>query len=302
MKTKTILGFSIGILTTVVAAPSRLGLEELRKVDFASECTTSSDPASRLFYEHEDMVSNFLNVPGRFGLSRMIPMIYGHEHLATHRGTNSQPRTWTEGQWHYKLDEWGLTGDLGEAKAKVYFLKPQSFFYNRKTDGQTVVPKAEHISSREVDPFEAYALAQLKKGEKLVRWERADFVRAMGAVRAEAICLKCHEVKEGDLLGAFVYAFTKEKAEPADQPLQALLKAALEGRSLEELGRDSLKDKNKVWSDLLGLGVITGEMLSLQAESRKQALETVANNLNKPKTASAEPPIKLEAASNGKLK
>ena len=146
------------------------------------------------------------------------------------------------------------------------------------------------IDSRKADTFETYALAQLKKGEKLVRWERPNFMRAMGCIRAEAICLKCHtELKQGDLIGAFVYEFAKTKAKAPDEVKKDLLQTALQGKSLREIADNNGKiDKikpskyrdyntvNDLERLLLEAGIVTKEMHAEQTESRKNALEGAA--------------------------
>ncbi len=122
-----------------------------------------------------------------------------------------------------------------------------------------------------------------------------------------AVCLKCHDVKQGEVLGAFVYEFAKQKAEAFDQPLQLLVKAAVDGRSMEELARGILKEKpsgynehevpgarGKVRSQLLDAGVVTGEMVADQTAFRKTVLGLVDKQLNKPKTAAASGAVLVE--------
>ena len=295
MKTKLICLSISGILLTALATPSRPALDDLKKIDFATECTTHSDPSNRLNYEHEDLVTNFILVPGSFGMERMIPLVYAHEHLATHLGTRRQPRTWRENQSRYQLDDWGLVGDLRETDATVYFLKPQKFFYERPGVKEAIVPDKEHVASRRTDPFEAWAIGQLKKGEKLVRWERPDFMRAVGAIRAEAACIRCHaEMKEGDLLGAFVYEFSKAKAGPPSEVQQRLTKAAAEGKTEAEMivMVNAPQDAKRVapWDverELLDAGIITPELAKAQVAARKVALEKVAQMMERRKTPDA---------------
>lgn len=59
---------------------------------------------------------------------------------------------------------------------------------------------------RPLDEFEVAGLDTLKKGENLYGRSRDGVIRMLGAVRANASCLTCHDdKKEGDLLGAFSY-------------------------------------------------------------------------------------------------
>jgi hypothetical protein len=59
---------------------------------------------------------------------------------------------------------------------------------------------------RPLDEFEMIALDSLLKGQDMFARSRDGVIRMVGAVRANASCLKCHDdKKEGDLLGAFSY-------------------------------------------------------------------------------------------------
>ncbi|HKB06520.1 MAG TPA: hypothetical protein VKD90_30270, partial [Gemmataceae bacterium] len=61
---------------------------------------------------------------------------------------------------------------------------------------------------------------ELRLGNELVARTAASEMRLMGAVRAQAECLACHDGGTGRLLGAFTYrlALTREDggAEPTD--------------------------------------------------------------------------------------
>ena len=68
-----------------------------------------------------------------------------------------------------------MAGDLREAEATIYFLKGRNNF---EIEGSIpAAPEQKHIPQRKADPFENYAIAQFRRGEKLVRWERAEFMR-----------------------------------------------------------------------------------------------------------------------------
>jgi hypothetical protein len=72
------------------------------------------------------------------------------------------------------------------------------------------------IPSRRPDRFEAAALAELRKGNELVAETSPSVMRMVGAIRARADCLKCHDGDEGTLLGAFSYTLWRES--PAAKP------------------------------------------------------------------------------------
>ena len=47
--------------------------------------------------------------------------------------------------------------------------------------------------------------ATLQEGKNLVLGGTAAEPRGLGAIRARAECIRCHEAKVGDVLGAFTY-------------------------------------------------------------------------------------------------
>lgn len=64
------------------------------------------------------------------------------------------------------------------------------------------------LPTRELDDFEREALQRLMAGEDLVVERRYGDVRMLGAVRAEPLCLSCHqETQAGRLMAAFTYRF-----------------------------------------------------------------------------------------------
>jgi hypothetical protein len=161
---------------------------------------------------------------------------------------------------------------------------------------------------RAADPFEAYAISLLKKGEALVRWERADFMRAVGAIRAAASCLKCHEdAKEGDVLGAFTYEFGKSKAVDPDtkpetrrpplmntKPQKLIVKLSQEGRSMKAVARMLPGNEDidsggmhsywaivEVENELLSAGVVTDEMVLEQTKRRNDFGEGLPESMGK---------------------
>jgi hypothetical protein len=69
--------------------------------------------------------------------------------------------------------------------------------------------KGDHLHVSLVEG-EADALAQLKEGKEVVLTGADGKRELVGAVRATADCTKCHNVKEGTLLGAFRYPLLRE--------------------------------------------------------------------------------------------
>ena len=64
----------------------------------------------------------------------------------------------------------------------------------------------------------------LESGEELATRSTASDIRMLGAVRAASQCLQCHQVRHGDMLGAFSYEIVREGAaeeRPSLPPLSA---------------------------------------------------------------------------------
>ncbi|HEY4259367.1 MAG TPA: DUF3365 domain-containing protein, partial [Schlesneria sp.] len=70
---------------------------------------------------------------------------------------------------------------------------------------QPVVYEELHeVKAREPDSFETEALKTLRGGaERVMEWDdEFDCLRVIGAIRAKESCLKCHDVKTGQMVGA----------------------------------------------------------------------------------------------------
>jgi hypothetical protein len=319
MKTKFLLLVSGSLIVAALSLHSRPSPQlDLSKVDFTKECLTMSDPSDRLNFFHETVVTAFISVNGKFGGGRIEAIHLSNAHLATHGGASGYE---VHGEWkdgtpqhqdtRYRLEEgWGLVGDVDQKEATVYsfawspLLKAKGSEHGDGALGGN--PKA-NLAKRAADLFEAYAIQQLRKGDALVRWERPEFMRAVGAVRAEAVCLKCHEVKQGDLLGAFTYRFAKistDEAAKEDQQaaenhiqlppretpavlegnrkglsLEAIARTLPENEHLENNGRKKWYAVNNVRMQLLHAGMVTEEMLEEQRKARSNALGSVVSSL-----------------------
>lgn len=283
MNIRTTLILSGVLLPMALEAASRLSQEELSQVDFVKECTTESNPLNRLLYGHEAVVNSFLNVLKKFGKERVPATHLSNAHLMTHGGTTTEPGGWSQGGVRYSISrEWGLVGNVSKAESIVYYFDATNFMGDDGDPSAASTPRV-HRGERQPDPFETYALAKLNKGEALVRWEREGFMRALGAIRAVSSCLKCHEGKEGDLLGAFTYEFEKSKAvepdekQPRQEERQQILQLSREGKSLEAIMRSlpgyaytrgDYATQNVQWQ-LLDSGIVTDEMVEKQAFFRK---------------------------------
>ena len=78
------------------------------------------------------------------------------------------------------------------------------------TDDLPRMAEVREAKTRVLDPFEANGVSQLKIGKDLYVQEMGRRVRMIGSIRAGQKCLTCHEVKRGDLLGAFTYELMSE--------------------------------------------------------------------------------------------
>lgn len=75
---------------------------------------------------------------------------------------------------------------------------------------KSFIYKDKEKEKRELSEFERQAIDQLRDGEEVVFSDPGKHRIAVGALRADASCIKCHnEAKEGDLLGAFTYALAR---------------------------------------------------------------------------------------------
>jgi hypothetical protein len=75
------------------------------------------------------------------------------------------------------------------------------------------LPRMEELKkakTRALSDFEAGALASLRDGEDVITDATTNHIRMVGALRATKQCLECHEVRRGDLLGAFSYDIVRD--------------------------------------------------------------------------------------------
>lgn len=74
----------------------------------------------------------------------------------------------------------------------------------------------EKYETRDLTDFEMDSVERFALGESLT-WQFRDNrseVTLVGALRAEQSCVECHQVGEGELLGAFVYTLRKTEPHP----------------------------------------------------------------------------------------
>lgn len=74
------------------------------------------------------------------------------------------------------------------------------------------LPRMEELGDKDLRPlddFEAAGLERLFDGEHMALDVRTNRILMLGALRAEKRCTQCHQVKRGELLGAFSYELVR---------------------------------------------------------------------------------------------
>jgi hypothetical protein len=80
-------------------------------------------------------------------------------------------------------------------------------------------PLREPRPTRSLNEMEVASLEALEDGkDRVFSWDSSEErLQMLGAIRAKDSCLKCHEVKRGDLLGAFTYWIEEEDRKTPNQ-------------------------------------------------------------------------------------
>ena len=156
---------------------------------------------------HDFFVTGFINSEG-FGLSRM-----------------PTPRQMARRSTLY-LD--GTDFRIGGVQLLSTPEGEKPFVYDTK--GDATMRSISKADRRGLHAFEADAVAQLKAGKDAVMEVDHGLPVVIGAVRAGDECVNCHQVKKGDMLGAFVYPLIPVEelqtglTKPTTQPSKALKK------------------------------------------------------------------------------
>jgi hypothetical protein len=88
------------------------------------------------------------------------------------------------------------------------------------TDAFPNLTESDNAPTRPLNLIEKKALKALREGDDLATETSGDRIRIVGSLRASKQCLECHEVKRGDLLGAFSWELQRQ---PADEKNQRVL-------------------------------------------------------------------------------
>jgi len=112
-------------------------------------------------------------------------------------------KIWTVEGSDYSVTRMELVSLLKNDPPAVYVWLPHHVPANAMT-AQIAKKSTERV--RPLNEFETAALKKIKAGENVVLEGNE---KAFGAIRAQASCMKCHDVDEGALLGAFSYVLEK---------------------------------------------------------------------------------------------
>jgi cytochrome c553 len=190
------------------------------------------DESSLPLFHHLRTMALFLGASG-FGVER------AGVNLITHATLDPYVMSWSDDEGAYDAQVIDLVGILQAPKPRVYATM-QDLYVNDKMPGEDRIPTAPEQRAAEVqelgiptlplltlkqekewkvrdlDSFEMKALGLLQAGSALVWQDRGSTFRAVGAIRMQATCARCHEdKKDGELLGAFTY-FGFKRPQPGD--------------------------------------------------------------------------------------
>lgn len=167
-----------------------------------------------------------LKLDGRSDAKRRIERPTYEEEAETLTFPSEKLQDVVERIWHLK--EMHLIG-IAMHKMPVVYLGAGSENHAAKLDRDAKGPSKPRlrgkVPTRLPNSFESAALADLRKGTELVAKTTAAEMWLVGAIRARADCVKCHDGGEGALLGAFTYRLAWQSgAKPAHDRLTDLAK------------------------------------------------------------------------------
>ena len=148
-------------------------------------------PGFDFLMAHDDNTLDFLN-PVDFGYIRDRDHVAGFRPHQFHDNPKAPPR--------WRVTRLELVGLLKYDEPEVYL--------------SADLPRMDELSqapARPPDAFEREALVKLRDGEDLVVQEALRQMRMLGSIRAAYQCLRCHDVRRGELLGAFSYRLSPEE-------------------------------------------------------------------------------------------
>lgn len=292
----------IGTTTNLVQSPSIGTPAEL--------CSEVSDPQDRILYEHEVQTNLFIGT-ARFGVYRTLALF-----TSRHGGLNPLGMGWRSDDKDHRVTSRQLVGILMHKTPRVYLISGDDekdaveCQKAGETNGDFRFSEAEidsrKIKTRELTAFEAHALKLLRSGSKLVTWRTTKHIRAMGAIRAEQACTRCHDEKPGEILGALTYFITVRTDVPLYvrhdktemEKLAAIKKFPIVSEAPWKGDTSKFKEDWKIQLNaacqiemLADAGIVTDAMIAAVREYRDQHEKWVAENEdNKPVRLKREDP------------
>jgi len=261
--TRTLL-LSVAFLTVTgcwVAADS-LGASDAKRPDQAKKESIKGKghlPPSTLLLGimsklHSEAYTHFIEREG-FGKSRLIPTVelvkrewkmpdWTSEELAKGHSRHSKIKD-LELIHRYGIDAFRLSvSDEANPYGKLMAPKKETLWEIKSIDLIGLVLHAEPVvyvsekvpemmdlkkhPTRDMDMFETEGLEELRTGKTIYLRTKHETIRMLGPLTAGKACMKCHDVNEGQLLGAFSYTLrpgeyriTPRFRPPAGEPLPA---------------------------------------------------------------------------------
>lgn len=170
----------------------------IRRADDGDPASVSIPANDRLLGLHAAGVGDFLR-PDGFGYVPANRQAVGFRSHAFHQPKPSVTTDDPDLRWSIRRLE--LVSLLRFETPRVYVTEQ--------------LPNLEHLKSvptRPLSEFEQSNLPKLYRDEDVVVQESAGSILMLGSLRANKVCLKCHSVERGELLGAFSYELRLAKA------------------------------------------------------------------------------------------
>ncbi len=224
-------------MTLLMVTPNATGIQPAPTKADAS-ISIYDDESSVPVFQHHRTVALFLGSEG-FGADRAgVPLI-------THATLDPYVMAWSDDEGTYHAHIIDLIGILKAPKPRVYATMQDLYTRDEMPREDSPPPEPEKKTGslremqvpnlplttiqrdskgenewkvRKLDSFESKALGLLKTGHSVVWKDQGTTFRAVGAIRLQKSCVRCHEDKKiGDLLGAFTYFGFKSAPPPENE-------------------------------------------------------------------------------------
>lgn len=246
----------LALMLSTVGLPLQAGVPESGVVD-DQDLRIIDDPMAPVLFHHETQVNGLLGSPG-FGRFRTMRFIHGDWMAPAGFGMS-----WSDDDGKYEvplvdmvnlldapevinLSHLELYNEKYDCWPAIQRMKTLAAFKQRDESflqaGKLYVSHLSEterkkygdgpaIAPRDLDEFETRAFRLLQAGHAMVVKQEDEVFRALGAIRMQESCRRCHEDKKnGDLLGAFTYLGLREReATPDELKRRAQLRLAAQG-------------------------------------------------------------------------